>query len=163
MKAKRTGDPAPIASRRRAEQLGVADLFELAIEAALYLETEPHRAGAEHLRRVIKAARLALAALDQGEAIGAAVMAMQAMQHAWLAEIAEGRPMIDAGVKAVRGAAKGNESKTKAAKPAHDEWQRQAEVMWGINPALSVRAVADRIDPDRGDYIRRHIKKPVKR
>ena len=160
MKPKRVVEPPPIASRRRAEHIGVDDLRTLELEAEGYLEIDPKRAGAKHLRGVISAARLARLALDCGEAAGAVMAAMQALQSAWLAEIAEARPLISAGVATTRGAIKGNAEKQKQAAAQRAKWQRQAEAHWRRNPHLSASDVAELIDADRSDYIRMHIVKP---
>lgn len=161
MKSKRSATPPPIASRRRAEHLGIGDLHELELEAALYLESDPQRPGAEHLKGVLDASRLALAAIAGGDAIGGATMAMQALHHAWLAEIAEGRPLIEAGVKTTRGRVKGNETKSEVAEAERAVWQREAERLWAANPRLSKREVAKRVAPGRGDYARKHIGRPI--
>lgn len=161
MKPKRVVEPPPIASRRRAEHIGVDDLRTLELEAEGYLEIDPKRAGAKHLRGVISAARLARLALDGGEAAGAVMAAMQALQSAWLAEIAEARPLISAGVKTTRGRVKGNETKAEVAEAERAAWQREAERLWAANPRLSKRDVAERVAPGRGDYVRKHIGRPI--
>lgn len=160
MKPKRIIEPAPIASMRRAGHLGIEDLRRLELDAAVYLEADPKRAGAEHLRGVIAAAQLALKAIAGGEAEGAATMAMQALQHAWASEIAEASPLIAAGVKSTRGAIKGNAARAKAAAALRAKWQRQAEAHWRRNPHLSASDVAGLIDPDRSGYVRKFLVKP---
>lgn len=151
---------AEICSRLDARRASLDWLPRISQLATVYLNSDPDRIGADFLRLAISEAKLAQKALELGLADAAALSAMAAIQAAWRAEIAEGRVMLDAGVKQYRRAEKARADRSAEASNERAAWQLQADAIWGRNPALSALAVAARIEPQRQNYIRKHIKKP---
>lgn len=145
-----------IGSRLQAAHASVDWLRTIALHVEVYLDLDPNRIGAPHLKLARKRAKLAEKAIEQGDAEGAAMLSLAALQAAWQAEIAEGRVMIDAGVTAYRKAEKANEQKRSKAEAEHDEWRRQAaEIQARATRKLTKKEIAAKIDPARANYIRK--------
>lgn len=153
---------AEIGSRLDAARLDVDWLDQVSKRAAFYLEIDPTRAGAAHLSLCVRFARDASTATSQGQAQQAAYASGAALQAAWQAEIAEGRTMIDSGVKSFREAERANKRKAVAAEAERADWQAKANAIWARKPEHTATAVAKTIDPDRFDYIRKRITKPIR-
>ncbi|MGD9944369.1 MAG: hypothetical protein AB7S98_14135, partial [Burkholderiaceae bacterium] len=106
---------AEIASRLKPEHATPNWIETIRGSAALYLQSDPSRPGAQHLQLAIEQCRIAMACIEAGEAAGAAMAAMSALQAAWLAELADGdgRAVIRAGIGTRRGGAKGGKESSK--------------------------------------------------
>src|SRR5687767_9997473 len=126
-----------IASRLGARQASLRWLDDIERNADIYLELEPDRRGAAFLRQAKDKARRVRLAVDQGNALHAAVLALDALQAAWHAEIAEARTMINLGVKVHQITQGANDIRQQAAEREHAEWREQAEEIRHQNPALS--------------------------
>lgn len=147
-----------IGSRLQAAHASVDWLRTIALHVEVYLDLDPNRIGAPHLKLARKRAKLAEKAIAQGDAEGAAMLSLAALQAAWQAEIAEGRVMIDAGVTAYRKAEKANAAKQSAAKAEREEWRRQADEIRAKAPRkLTKKEIAAKIDRTRANYIRKFI------
>lgn len=125
--------------------------------ARYHLDINPNRIGARQLREALKMVIYTRRCIEAGRADGAAFSALAALQAAWAAEIAEGRDMIDAGVKRFRAAEKANSGKSLQAEQIHADWQRKADAIRRRRPNLSKAEIARRIDPQRANYIRKRI------
>ena len=137
-------------------------LTRIALAASVYLEADPRRLGAQHMREAMALAEQALKCIEQSNALGAATCALGALQAAWRAELSEGAVMVAGGVKAYRKAEAANAEKTKTALEEKTKWQTQADDIWKRHPSHTAVAVAKLIDPKRFGYIRKMIRNPVK-
>lgn len=160
MKKKRT--VVDLASRMLPARASVAWLERIRQGADAYLQDDPNRLGATELRRAGEYAVLAQAAVNGGDAAEAARWSLAALQSLWQAETAEARVMIEMGVKRYRANEEANAQAAASAGEDHAEWQRRACAIWALNPRMSKAAVAQKIDPLRADYIRKHISRPEK-
>lgn len=109
--------------------------------ARAYLDADPKRPEAEHLRQVVRLGVLAERAVEQGDARGAATAAIGAMQAAWQAEMVQGRVVVADGfrkrvgdanrtrktVRARQLEARKNESRNKVILAEYEERQRRRE------------------------------------
>jgi hypothetical protein len=78
-------------------------LARIQLASEVFLEINPERRGRRHLAEATRLAEFARTAVQQGNAEAAAVAAMGALQCAWLAEVSEGRTIINTGVAMTRG------------------------------------------------------------
>lgn len=111
-----------------------------------YLSMDSGRAGAAMLRKARNSAMLALEALKDDDAEGAAFFALGALQAAWTAEMIEGRVMIDGGVTAYRKSETENARRRAAAERERADWRRQAEgIREQATRELTKKEIAQRI------------------
>lgn len=147
-----------IGSRLQAAHASVDWLRTIALHVDVYLDVNPNRIGAAHLKLARKRAKLAEKAIAQGDAEGAAMLSLAALQAAWQAEIAEGRVMIDGGVTAYREAEKANAERQAKAEADREQWRKQAdEIRAKASRKLTKIEIAKKIDPARANYIRKFI------
>lgn len=132
-------------------------LQTIATYVDFYLNMDSARAGAAMLKKARTSAMLALEALKESDAEGAAFFALGALQAAWTAEMIEGRQMIDAGVTAYRKAESENARRHATAEQERDGWRKEATQIQLTNPRMSKSDIARKIDPDRWNTIRKYI------
>ena len=141
-------------------------LERIRLSARGFLAANPKRRGAQHLQWAHLQVQLAQAAIAKGDAQGAALAAMGALQSAWQAELTEASVMIGPGVKRYRKSEDTNLTRATEAATEHEKWQKAANKAWRSNRGLSSVAVSKQIAPDFPDVtfntIRQSIKKPKK-
>jgi hypothetical protein len=146
-----------LASRFDARSASLRWLEVIESGATAYLESNPRRDGASHLKRAYRMARMARAAIERGNTDAATLAAIGALQAAWQAEIAEGRVMLDRGVTIYRKTQSTNATRHDDAERERTQWRKCAAAIRKTNPRLSKIAVARRIDSQRWNTVRRHI------
>lgn len=142
-----------------ADRWPVDAVARIGAAARVWLDIRPPGRVAHYLRRAIQLSDLAARATAKGDAAGAAWAASGAAQAAWQAQIADGRDMVDAGVKAFRAAEGANLTRAAQALARQEEWQRRADEIWLRMPDHTAANVARLLDAKRWNTIRRYIKK----
>lgn len=128
-----------IASRLEAARPDEGWIADIEARAAVFLEADPGRPGAEYLRLAVRWAETTRKAVEAGNAGGAAMMAAATIQAAWQAEMIEARarwfePKVAPRVKAADDRSKqmgdfgikGNEARRKYSNADRERWRRLA-------------------------------------